>query len=65
MRRGERGKVDLTLTVLSYFDLKVDNPGYNLFMAHHIAKEALAAANLKSAVNNASGAPSLNTFIGT
>ncbi|SFN69896.1 hypothetical protein [Nitrosospira briensis] len=58
-------KVDLTLTVLSYFDLKVDNPGYNLFIAHQIAKEALAAANLKSAGNNVAGAPTLNTFIGT
>lgn len=48
-------KVDLTLAVLSYFDLKVDNPGHDLFMAHQIAKEALAVANLQNAVNNAGG----------
>src|SRR6267378_4566128 len=37
-----RAKVDLSLQVLSYFDLKVTNPGYQLFLAHHIAKEVLA-----------------------
>ncbi|MEK6321049.1 MAG: hypothetical protein AABN33_05140 [Acidobacteriota bacterium] len=47
-----RAKVDLTLQVLSYFDLKVTNPGYQLFLAHHIAKEVLANANVaNSAVN--------------
>jgi hypothetical protein len=56
-------KVDLTLTVLSYFDLKADHPGYNLFMAHQIAKEALAAKNLGSAANSA-GAGNLGTSIG-
>ncbi|HEU4711215.1 MAG TPA: hypothetical protein VFS76_06595 [Pyrinomonadaceae bacterium] len=47
-----RAKVDLTLNVLSYFDLKVTNPGYQLFLAHHIAKEVLATTNIaNSAVN--------------
>ena len=47
-----RAKVDLTLQVLSYFDLKVTNPGYQLFLAHHIAKEVLANLNVaNSAVN--------------
>jgi len=47
-----RAKVDLTLNVLSYHDLKLDTPGYNLFLAHHIAKEVLANVNLAvSAVN--------------
>jgi hypothetical protein len=47
-----RAKVDLTLQVLSYFDLKLTNPGYQLFMAHHIAKEVLANANVaNSAIN--------------
>jgi len=47
-----RAKVDLTLQVLSYFDLKITNPGYQLFLAHHIAKEVLANANVgNSAVN--------------
>ena len=47
-----RAKVDLTLNVLSYHDLKLGTPGYNLYLAHHIAKEVLAVTNLGgSAVN--------------
>lgn len=41
-----RAKVDLSLQVLSYFDLKLTNPGYQLFLAHHIAKEVLANINV-------------------
>jgi hypothetical protein len=37
-----RAKVSLTLRVLSYSDFAVDHPGYYLFLAHQIAKEALA-----------------------
>lgn len=45
-------KVDLTLTVLSYVDLKITNPGYTLFMAHQIAKEVMATTNVfNSALN--------------
>jgi hypothetical protein len=40
-----RAKVDLTLNVLSYNDLHLTSPGNALFMAHQIAKEALATAN--------------------
>ena len=40
-----RAKVDLTLYVLSYADLKQTHAGYNLFMVHQIAKEGLAAKN--------------------
>jgi hypothetical protein len=39
-------KVDLTLQVLSYFDLKITNPGYTLFLAYQIAKEAMATTNV-------------------
>jgi len=39
-------KVDLTLTVLSYVDLKITNPGYTLFMAYQIAKEVMATSNV-------------------
>lgn len=47
-----RAKVDLTLNVLSYFDLKFGTPGYNLFLAHHVAKEVLAKSNVfNSALN--------------
>ena len=37
-----RAKVSLTLRVLSYSDLAVGHPGHNLFLAHQIAKEAMA-----------------------
>ncbi|MGW0630281.1 hypothetical protein [Streptomyces sp. NPDC002758] len=38
-------KVDLSLQVLSYSDLKRSDPGYSLFVAHQITKEISAAAN--------------------
>lgn len=41
-----RAKVDLSLQVLSYSDLKMTHAGYYLFMAYQIAKEITAAANL-------------------
>jgi hypothetical protein len=47
-----RAKVDLSLYVLSYNDLKISNPGYFLFLAHQIAKETLATQNVSSAVPN-------------
>lgn len=37
--------VDLDLSVLSYSDLKVTNPGYYIFMAHQIMKEGMAMAS--------------------
>lgn len=47
-----RAKVDLTLNVLSYADLKLTNPGYTLFLVHQIAKEVLATSNvINGAVN--------------
>jgi hypothetical protein len=39
-----RAKVALGMRVLSYDDLPLENPGYALFLAHQVAKEALAAA---------------------
>jgi hypothetical protein len=45
-----RAKVDLSLYVLSYADLKLTHPGYNLFLAHQIAKEVLATSNLFNSV---------------
>lgn len=47
-----RAKVDLTLYVLSYADLKQTHPGYNLFMAYQIAKEALAVKNVYGSIQN-------------
>lgn len=54
-----RAKVDLTLNVLSYFDLKITNPGYHLFLAHHIAKEVLANTNIANSAENVVGAMKL------
>ena len=47
-----RAKVDLSLQVLSYYDLKITNPGYTLFLAHQIAKEVLATSNVANNVGN-------------
>ena len=47
-----RAKVDLTMQVLSYFDLKPTNPGYQIFMAHNIAKEVLANVNTGNSAQN-------------
>lgn len=41
-----RAKVDLTLNVLSYNDLKMTSPGNALFLVHQITKEVLATTNL-------------------
>jgi len=45
-------KVDLTLQVLSYFDLKITNPGYTLFLAYQIAKEVMATTNVANSAQN-------------
>jgi Contractile injection system tube protein len=37
-----RAKVSLGLRVLTYSDLQIAHPGYSLFLAHQVAKEALA-----------------------
>jgi hypothetical protein len=47
-----RAKVDLSMTVLSYYDLKIDNPGYTIFLAHQIAKEIMATTNVFNSVQS-------------
>ena len=47
-------KVDLSLLVLSYHDLKLTHPGYNLFLAHQIAKEIMATSNVVNSAQNVS-----------
>ena len=47
-----RAKVELSLTVLSYHDLKLTSPGHALFLVHHIAKEILATANIFNSIQN-------------
>jgi hypothetical protein len=48
-----RARADISLYVLSYADLKVDHPGYTLFLASEIAKEALATTKVANSVQNA------------
>jgi hypothetical protein len=47
-----RAKVDLSLSVLSYVDLKLTNPGHALFMAYQIAKEVMATTNVVNSALN-------------
>ena len=47
-----RAKVELTLYVLSYSDLKTTHPGYNLFMAYQVAKEMMAMTNSAGSMQN-------------
>jgi hypothetical protein len=37
-----RAKVSLAMQVLTYSDLQISHPGYSLFLAHQVAKEAMA-----------------------
>ena len=46
-----QAKVDLSMYVLSYADLKITHPGYNLFLAYQIAKEVMATSNVSSIQN--------------
>lgn len=45
-------KVELSLTVLSYQDFGVLHPGHSLFMAHQMAKEAMASLNVVDSAQN-------------
>lgn len=47
-----RAKVELSLSVLSYFDLPLTSPGQALFLVHHIAKEIMATTNVFNNVQN-------------
>ena len=47
-----RAKVDLSLLVLSYYDLKISNPGYSIFLAHQIAKEVMATSNVLNSIQS-------------
>lgn len=47
-----RARVELSLLVLSYADLKQGHPGYNLFLAHQIAKEIMATTNVIASAQN-------------
>lgn len=48
-----RARVQLGLRVLSYSDLSLTNPGYYVFLAHQVAKEAMATIGSATAVASA------------
>jgi hypothetical protein len=48
-------KIELSLTVLSYFDFGVTDPGYYIFLAHQIAKEVAATTNIFNSAQNVTG----------
>jgi hypothetical protein len=50
-----RAKVDLTLNVLSYADLKPDTPGYNMFKQHHVDKESMAKKKITNNLQRNNG----------
>jgi hypothetical protein len=54
-----RAKVSLGLRVLSTTDLQITNPGYGLFLAHQIAKEALATAGSAANLADVAGGAQL------
>jgi hypothetical protein len=54
-----RAKVDLSLTVLSYSDLKLTNAGRALFLVHHVAKELMATSNIFNAAQSIGAALTL------
>lgn len=47
-----RAKVELSLQVLSYADFQVTDAGHTIFLAHQIAKEALAVAGAVTSAQN-------------
>jgi hypothetical protein len=50
-----RAKVSLGLRVLSYSDLSVLHPGYHIFLAHQVVKEAMAVVGSLSSAGAALG----------
>jgi hypothetical protein len=55
-----RADVELSLQVLSTADFKASDPGHQLFLAHQIAKEALATTNIVNSTQHLG--TSLNIF---
>ena len=50
-----RAKASLGLQVLSYHDLPITNPGYGLFLAHQIVKEAMAVVGSANGLGDVVG----------
>jgi hypothetical protein len=58
-----RAKVSLGLRVLSYSDLSVLHPGYHIFLAHQVVKEAMAVVSSAGSLSSA-GAASFDIKLG-
>ena len=50
-----RAKVNLGMQVLNYSDFPVSHPGYSLFLAHQVVKEAMAVVGSVSNIGAAAG----------
>jgi hypothetical protein len=50
-----RAKASLGLRVLSYNDLSITNPGYYIFLAHQVAKEAMSRVNVANDLSSVMG----------
>jgi hypothetical protein len=58
-----RAKVELSLSVLSYADLKLTNVGHTLFLVHQIAKEVLATSNAAVSTLNVAASVNVNASL--
>jgi hypothetical protein len=47
-----RAEVDLSLEVLTTSDFQVTHPGYNIYLIHQIAKEAMAMTHVATSAEN-------------
>lgn len=59
-----RAKVSLGLRVLSYNDLSVLHPGYYVFLAHQVVKEAMAVVGSLNSAASAGGSVSFDVKLG-
>jgi hypothetical protein len=59
-----RAKVSLGLRVLSYNDLSILHPGYYVFLAHQVVKEAMAVVSSLNAVASAGSSASFDVKVG-
>jgi hypothetical protein len=59
-----RAKVSLGLRVLSYNDLSIFHPGYYVFLAHQVVKEAMAVVGSLNAVASAGASASFDVKVG-
>ena len=50
-----RAKVAMDLAVLSYSDLRTTHPGYALFLAHQVVKEAMAVIGQANSLGSVLG----------